>query len=106
MRIKIERDLKPPIPPNAPAPPIPPAYDRAFTSKRNVSIGGSVGAIPPPPPPIEKVKSDDSVVDYFKNNYSDIFGADSLIGKDVIQLNILFGIFSEIIRVRELLEKE
>ena len=65
---------------------------------------------PPTPPPQHREKTSpvDSEINYFKENYGSVFGMDSLIpsSKEIIELNLLFAIYSELANLRaELREK-
>ncbi len=100
---------KAPTPPPPPPPPPPPVEAQEQPEdeveevveevKRSPRVTRNT-PIPPPPPPIP------IEIEYFKEHYSDVFGADSLIGNDIIKLNLSFGIFSELLKIRKLLEEE
>ena len=117
MKIRFEREER-----NKASPleiPVPPAH----STKRDISIGGGgyhqeeqarpvdssvpdEPILPPPPPPFKKeipaeAKSVlDDEIKYFQEVYAGVFGSDSLMGKDVIGLNLLFAIYSELVNLR------
>lgn len=114
-----------------PPAPKPPQDNKAYTYERNVSIKAKRGRppkretpeAPDPPEPVKEAPEEAEEIEepakisrkeekpeipfeaeYFKENYADMFGTDSLIGADILKLNLLYAIYSELLKLRETLE--
>ena len=83
-------DIKPPVPP------VDMVRERVIPS----------GSVPPPPPSGRAENLVSGEIEYFKRFYGNVFGMDSLVPSsgEVLRLNLLFSIYSELRGVNDRLD--